>query len=493
MHDIGAGWLMTSLSESPTMVALIQTATTLPFFFLALPAGALADIIDRRKYLIVCQTWMLLMATIISVIVLAGYMNAWLLVALTFAMGIGSAMMMPAWASVTPEIVPRQDLQAAIALNSLGMNVARSLGPALAGVLVSMLGTGAVFVINALSFFGVIIVLITWQRPPTESRLRSERFWTALKTGLRYARYANELHVAALRAFTFFLFASAATALLPIIARATGGGPQVFGLMVGAVGLGAIVGAVLLSKARQSYSQHAIVTAATLVYALCLFGLSQLQSVPAILLTLFFSGLAWICVLSTLQVAAQLALPDWVRSRGLAVFMALSTSAMAIGSVTWGSVAQLTCVSTALLIASIVGALVGVVASRWRLADNEGADPNPTLAWPVPITQAHMPEDQGPVLVIIHYTVAADNQAEFLRLVKLLGRHRRRNGAYTWSIFQDTENTDSFIESFEDESWLEHLRQHERVSLAILDLQAKINSILSSDIRPTVTHFVAPN
>ena len=233
MHDVGAGWLMTSLSPSALMVALVQTATTLPIFLLALPAGALADIVDRRRYLLVVQVWMAAVAGLLAVLTLGGLTTAWTLVGLTFAMGVGTAMMMPAWAAVTPELVPRPQLQSAIALNSLGINVARAIGPALAGLVVAQLGTGAVFVLNALSYLGVIWVLALWRREAPVSSLPSERFFAALRSGVRFARHAPQLQSAVVRGVSFFLFASASWALLPLVARGLpGGGPERFGALL---------------------------------------------------------------------------------------------------------------------------------------------------------------------------------------------------------------------------------------------------------------------
>lgn len=342
MHDIGAGWLMTSLSPTPVMVALVQTATTLPIFFLAMPAGALSDILDRRRYLVVIQIWMGCVAAFLGFLTLSGLTTAWVLVALTFAMGVGTAMMMPAWAAVVPELVPRQELQPAIALNSLGINVARAIGPALAGVIVSLAGTGAVFVLNAVSYLGVIVVLVRWQRQAAPTGLPSERFLGAMRAGFRFARYAPELQAAVIRGLGFFLFASASWALLPLIARnLEAGGPQAFGILVGSIGAGAVAGAFVLPTLREKFSRDTLVAGATVLYAGALLVLATIDRLLPLTLAMAVSGMAWITVLSSLQVAAQMALPNWVRSRGLAVFMTIFMGSMALGSLLWGSVAQL--------------------------------------------------------------------------------------------------------------------------------------------------------
>lgn len=494
MHDVGAGWLMTSLSPSAVMVALVQTATSLPIFLLALPAGALSDIVDRRRYLIVVQVWMASVAVFLAVLAFTGVITAWILVALTFAMGVGTAMMMPAWAAVTPELVPRDQLQPAIALNSLGINVARAIGPALAGVIVSFWGTGAVFALNAVSYIGVIWVLVHWQRQVPTSELPGERFFGALRAGLRFARHAPELQAAVVRGLGFFLFASASWALLPLVARSLGdGGPQAFGILVASLGVGAVAGALLLPRLRERISRDALVAGATLVYALAMVALSLLEQLWPLALAMVLAGVAWISILSSLQVAAQMALPNWVRSRGLAVFMAAFMGSMALGSLLWGKVADLAGTPTSLQIAAV--GLVAAVALtwRWRISGFETVNLSPSMHWPAPIVHAGVTHDRGPVLVTIEYQADPEQVEPFLRSLETLGRRRRRDGAFAWGVFEDTERPNHFIESFCVESWLEHLRQHERVTDDDRDLQDHLRGLLAEGAAPRVSHYVAPS
>jgi MFS family permease len=493
MHDIGAGWLMTSLSPSPVMVALVQTATTLPIFLLALPAGALSDIVDRRRYLIAVQVWMSTVAALLGFLTLSGITTAWSLVALTFAMGIGSAMMMPAWAAITPELVPRSKLQPAIALNGLGINVARAIGPALAGLIVSLAGTGAVFVLNALSYLGVIAMLVRWQRDVPVSALPSERFVGAVRSGLRFARHAPELQAAVIRGFGFFLFASAPWALLPLVAKhLVNGGPQAFGILVASIGAGAVAGAFVLPMLREKLSRDTLVAAATVLYAGAMAVLATLNQLLPLTLAMAASGIAWITVLSSLQVAAQMALPNWVRARGLAVFMAIFMGSMALGSVLWGKVAEVSSIAQALMIAA-VGAVVAVgLTWRWRISGIEEIDLTPSMHWPTPVVHDAVTHDRGPVLVTIQYHVRGEKMAEFLKGICALGQGRRRDGAFAWSVFEHAEKPNHFIESFSVESWLEHLRQHERVTDADRILQADIQGLLVPGSEPIVTHYVAP-
>lgn len=494
MHDVGAGWLMTSLSPSPVMVALIQTATTLPIFLLAFPAGALADIIDRRRYLIVVQVWMGFIAILLTSFALTGFMTTWILVILTFAMGIGSAMMMPAWAALTPEVVSKIDLQPAIALNSMGINVARAIGPALGGFIVSYAGTGAVFALNALSYFCVFLVLMRWKWEMPPSDLPAERFAAAMRSGFRFARNAPALQAATVRGAGFFLFASASWALLPLVAKnMPDGGPQAFGSLVASVGVGAVIGAVALPKIRGKLSKDTLVAIVTVLYAAAMWALATLNQLLPLCVAMGISGIAWIAVLSSLQVATQIALPSWVRSRGLAVFMTVFMGAMALGSLLWGKIAELSSIGQSLKVAS-VGVVIAIVLTwRWKLGGVESVDLAPSMHWPPPSVHDAITHDRGPVLITIEYHVQSDLVKEFLQKIRELGESRKRDGAFIWSVFEHTEQPNHFIETFAVESWLEHLRQHERVTNADRVLQGNLLSHLVFETKPTVTHYVAPD
>lgn len=493
MHDVGAGWLMTTLSPSALMVALVQTATTLPIFLLALPAGALADIVDRRRYLLAVQVWMAAVAGLLAILALNGLTTAWTLVGLTFAMGIGTAMIMPAWAAVTPELVPRPQLQSAIALNSLGINAARAIGPALAGLVVAQVGTGAVFALNALSYLGVIWVLAVWRREAAVSNLPSERFFAALRTGTRFARYAPQLQAAVIRGMSFFLFASASWALLPLVARGlVNGGPQAFGILVASLGIGAVAGALLLPKLQKRLSRDVLVAGASALYAFAMLALSFFDRLWPLAGILAAAGVAWISVLSSLQVAAQMALPNWVRSRGLAVFMAAFMGSMALGSLLWGRLADYGGIQLSLQVAA-AGLLLAVALSwRWSISGFEDSDLSPSMHWPEPIIHDGVSHDSGPVLVTLEYDVRADATEDFLAAIGTLGQRRRRDGAFGWGVYEHTEHRHRWIESFCVESWLEHLRQHERVTAEDRALQDRIKAMLEDDAPPRVSHYLSP-
>lgn len=493
MHDVAAGWLMTSLSTSPVMVALIQTASTLPVFLLAIPAGALADIFDRRRYLIVALMWMMLVATVLGCLTLTGITNAWILIILTFSLGIGTAMMLPALAAITPELVPREELHRAIALNAIGVNASRAVGPAVAGLIIAAAGSGAVFMINAVTFSVVVVVLWRWRRTAEESSLPAERFVTAIRTGVRFALNAPALQATLIRSIGFFVFASALWALLPLVAKQLlGGGPQTLGILMASIGVGAVLGALLLPKIRSYISTDQLVAAATILYALAMFITGYMHDLLLASLAMAMAGVAWISVMSSVQVAAQMALPNWVRSRGLSIMMTIFMGAMAGGSFIWGNVAKQTGIPMALITAAVGAVMTILVTWRWHISGIEKIDLTSSMHWAPPITHDQVTHDRRPVMIIIHYRVAEGKESEFLSLIHQLGRSRKRDGAYVWDILEDVTEPNHFIESYMLESWLEHLRQHERVTHTERVLQEKIHGLMKDNIPPRVTHFVGP-
>jgi hypothetical protein len=361
-------------------------------------------------------------------------------------------------------------------------------------VIVSFWGTGAVFVLNALSYLGVIWVLARWRCEASASELPSERFFGALRTGLRFARHAPELQAAVVRGLGFFLFASASWALLPLVARdLVNGGSQAFGILVASLGVGAVAGALLLPRLRERVSRDALVAGATLLYGLATLALSALDRLWPLALAMVMAGIAWISVLSSLQVAAQMVLSNWVRSLGLAVFMAAFMGSMALGSLLWGKLADLAGIPISLQIAAVGLVLAVALTWRWRISGLEAVNLSPSMRWPAPIVPAGVTHDNGPVLITVHYEVDPKQIGPFLRSVRTLGRRRRRDGALAWGVFEDTERPNRFIESFCVESWLKHLRQHERVTDDDRILQERIRGLLVEGTVPRVSHYVAPS
>lgn len=491
MHEVGAGWLMTTLAPTPLMVALVQAATTAPVFLLAIPAGALADIVDRRRYLIVTQIWRMVVAALLGIFTLAGWTTAPLLLLFTFALGIGTAMVMPAWGAIVPELVPRTQLQHAIGLNSIAMNISRTIGPALAGVIVAAAGAGAVFVINALSFVAVVVALKRWRRAPRQSDLPAERLAGAIRAGLRYARHSPELRAVFIRGAGFFIFASASWALLPLIVRQElASGPGTYGLFLTCLGIGAIVGAVSLPRLHRRLARDKLIAVATVVYAIALLALAHSGNVYAAGAAMLLTGWSWICVVSSLMTATQTALPAWVRARGLALFWVVFMGGMAAGSALWGQVASWFGIPMALTLAAI-GALIGMrVTWRFRIGRHDVADLTPSMHLPAPMADG-LKLDRGPVLVMVEYRIDPARVRDFTEVMRQVRRIRRRDGAFMWELFSDVEDPGRQLECFMVESWIEHLRQHERITFADRDISNRARAFHVGDTPPKVTHLVA--
>lgn len=492
IHDVAAAWVMAEDTGSPFMVAAVQSATTLPVVLLAVFAGTLADIVDRRKYLIVAQLWMVLVAGTLALLAHLDMLGAWALIGLTFALGIGAAMAMPAQQATVPELVPHHMLSPAVALSSLSMNIARALGPAIGGLIVASAGIEWAFAINALSFLGIVVVLLIWKRAPAKTALPPESFGVALRAGLRYATQASVLQSVLVKAASFFMFASALTALLPIVVnRDLQASAGTYGLLLGCIGIGAITGAVLLPRLRTRFAPDRLVLVATLVYAGCMLALALLRNIPMLYGVSLVNGFAWITVLSSLQIAAQTSVPAWVRARALALYIVVFSAGMAIGSLGWGTLAQQTSTSTALLVAAVGTVVAAFFGLRFRLGDAANVNVTPSGHWPQPVVVDDIAGDRGPVLVTIEYRIALDRREEFLRTMHSLGRSRRRDGAVQWGVAEDTETQGTYLEYFIDSSWVEHLRQHERVTEDERALQAQIRQLLGDpDWTPSVRHFV---
>ncbi|ABS63994.1 protein of unknown function DUF894 DitE [Parvibaculum lavamentivorans DS-1] len=494
MHDVASGWLMTSLSPSPLMVALVQAATTAPIFLFALSAGAMADLVDRRRLLIVIMTALVIVTLGLGVLVLLGLVNAWMLLLFTFLSGAGAAFVAPAWQAIVPQLVPRPDLSSAVALNSVGINISRAIGPALAGLIIASFGIAWPYMLNALSYVIVIGALLWWRPPPQpKSDLPVERFWSAIRSGLRYVRASSPMRATLVRAIAFFLFASAYWALLPIIARRElQGGPELYGLMLASVGIGAVSGALFLPRLKKSMGPDTLVAAGTAGTALVL-AVFALVAIPAAAIAVsFIAGASWIMVLSSLNVSAQMVLPDWVRARGLSVFITVFFGSMTLGSMIWGQTASLLGVPFTLLLAA-AGSLLGAVLSwPFKLRQGDALDLSPSMHWPAPVVAGDVAHDRGPVMITVEYRIAPATAADFAAAMKDLRAARRRDGAYAWGLFEDVAMPGRYIEYFTEESWLAHLRHHERVAESDRLLQQKVRAFHLGPDDPVVTHYLAP-
>lgn len=491
MRDVASSWLVTDLSSNPSAVALMQTAATLPVFLLAIPAGVLSDILDRRRFLIFVQ---ILLASVSGTLLLlsqSGALTVEYLLALTFIGGIGGALMGPTWQSIVPELVPRADLRNAVALNSLGINIARAIGPAAGGVLLASFGAGAAYGADVLSYVFVVAALLWWRRPKVEDNGLSEHFFGAFRAGIRYARASRELHVVLLRAAVFFVFSSSVWALLPLVARQMLGGTAGFyGILLGAVGAGAIGGAVLLPRLRQRLNADGLVLVAAVITAVVMALLSLAPPQWLAVLLLLALGAGWIIALTSLNGAAQGVLPNWVRGRGLAIYLMVFNGAMAAGSLLWGLIAQEIGVAATLLAGGVGLLVISLVFHRIRLPEGE-ADLQPSNHWPEPLLNTPVENDRGPVMIQVEYRVRPEDRPQFLRTLQRLSRVRRRDGAYAWGLIEHTADPQCVMEWFMVESWAEHLRQHQRVSHADADLQQEALQFHIGPEKPVVHHFLS--
>jgi MFS family permease len=491
MYSASSSWLMTNLDASPLMVSLVQATNALPMFLFAVPAGALADIIDRRRFIIVLEILIFIGSAIFAAMVSADLVSPVTLLLFTFLISVFGALEAPAWQAIVPQLVPKQDLAPAIAANSIGINISRAIGPAIGGVIIVGFGIAAPFWLNAVSNIGVIGVLLWWRSPPMHrDHMPAERFTSAIRTGFRYARHNRSLRATLARAVGFFLFASAYWALLPLVARdQIAGGPELYGALLGAIGVGAVGGASVLSWLKAKIGANMLVAAGELGTAvtLVLFGLAR-EPILALSASLF-AGFSWIAVLASLNISAQYALPDWVRGRGLAMYVTVFFGTLTIGSVLWGQVAGMVGLPLAHFIAA-GGALIAIPSTwRWRLHTGRGPDLTPSMHWPMPIVARSVEDDRGPVLVTVEYRINPGDREAFLAALERLEHERRRDGAYSWGVFEDAAEEDRFLESFLVESWLEHLRQHKRVTNADRILQEKVHRYVRG--KPKVTHLIA--
>lgn len=497
MHDVGAGWLMTTLAPSPAIVALVQTATTAPVFLLALFAGALADRVDRRRLLLVVNLALSVVVGVMAVLSALGVMTPLLLLVFTFAIGTGMALMAPAWQAIVPSLVPREDLQPAIALNSMGINIARAIGPALAGFLISTVALSAPFVVNAVSHVVILVALLLWKPEAGPAKtLPPEPLLGAMATGLRHARHNLPLKATLIRSFGFFIFASAYWALLPLVARGLDdGGAGIYGVLLAAIGGGAVAGALVLPTIRQRTRANTLVAGGTLITAaaMTLFGIASNAAIalPAAIL----GGIGWITVLTSLNVSAQSALPNWVRARGLAILLMVFFGCMAAGSAIWGQVATLFSVQTALFFAALGAAFAIPLTWRAKLGQAETLDLSPAMSWPEPVVAKTIEatHDRGPVIVTIHYQIDERDVADFIAAMQDLSGERYRDGAHDWGIYQDAAEPDVWIEWFRLPSWAEHLRQHERMTTHDKERHAAARAFHRGAERPEVRHYLAPN
>lgn len=490
MQSVGAAWLMTGLTSSTTLVGLVQTASTLPVFLVGLLAGALADTVERKHLLFWSQLWMLAMATLLGVLTLMGLTTPWVLLSATFALGLGSAISLPAWQAAVQDIVPRESVAAAIALNSISFNVARSVGPALGGILVAATGPATAFLVNAASFLAVLGAVSTWHSAPRKMSRLAEDIPGAIRAGFRYLIHSRRLQIPIIRASAFNLCAAAVWPLLPLFARdvlhtsATG-----YGLLLAAFGLGSVTAALCVPRLRNMVALDRILAMGAILCAGAFLGLSLISNFTLACVMLFFAGAAWVGVLVNFNVAVQTAVPAWVRGRALAFYLLAFQGVLAIDGYLWGTLAGVIGISQCFSVAA-VGLILGLALIRFfPLSLNEDIDLRPSDP-PDSHDSIAMDLDDGPVLVTVEYQIAPEDAEAFRAIMHQMREQRLRDGARRWRLYHDAQQPERFLELFRLDSWGEHLRQRERITVTDWEVTTQARAFHRGPEPPFVRHYL---
>lgn len=491
IQSVGAAWLMLTLTGQADMVALVQTSTALPVMLLSLLAGAMADNLDRRHVLLAAQAFLLLVSVALAACAYAGWLTPWLLLLFTFLIGCGNAFNAPAWQASVQDMVPRPQLAGAVALNSMGFNLARSTGPALGGAIVAAFGAAMAFAVNAVSYIGLMLVLWRW-RPVREPRvLPPERLPSAMMAGLRYVGLSPAIRSVLLRAIVFGVGAGSILALLPLVAaRMVGGGPLTYGLLLGAFGVGAVLGAVGTAQLRRRLSTEAIVSCASVGFALAAAIGATSRVLPLTMLGLVLAGAGWVLALSTFNVAVQLSAPRWVVARALALYQMAAFGGLAAGSWLWGHLADEHGVAVSLLVSAatlLAGALMGLLLPLEQSAERN-LDPLRKLR--VPETAVPVQPRTGPVVVTVEWIIDEADIVPFLHAMAERRRIRRRDGAHQWALLRDLNDPRLWIERFKTATWLDYLRHNTRITQDDALVPERLRRLHRGDGPPKVRRMI---
>ncbi len=489
MQTVGAQWFLVHAAHAAILVSLVQTADMLPDVMFGIVGGVLADTLDRRRLLMAVQGSLVLATSALAVLTITGRMTPALLLLFTFVIGTGSVLTNPAYQSLVPELVPRDQIPAAAQLSSININLARVIGPAVAGILIANIGVGAVFAIDAATFLFYGLVVALWRPSPDITAQIPEPFVSALRAGGRYVRYAPVVRRILLRAALFLVPASALWALLPLVAsRQLGLGPGGYGLLLGALGVGAIAGASVLSKARARLSTNALIGLIGAVYAVALVVIVLVRSTIVAVIVLLPTGMAWVAMLATVNTLLQLFLPRWVRARGLSVYQMVLFGAQGLGALAWGVVANSFGLTATFLVAAGLMAAGAASIRIWPFVDTSGMDRS-IVVRPDPMVDLETEADSGPVVVTTTYSIPTEREIDFMRAMRRVRESRLRTGASQWGLFRNGERPGEFEEIFVVSSWEEHLRQH-RERLTGTDLAYEDEAKALSETPPQTWHLL---
>jgi MFS family permease len=492
MNDVAAAWLMTSLTSSPVLIALVQTASSLPVFLLGIPSGALAHNHDRRRYFMATQLWVASNAAVLFLVAASGAITAPLLLLLVFTNGIGLAMRWPVFAAIVPEIVPRHHLQSALALNAVAMNTSRVVGPLLAGVIISAAGSEYVFALNLVLSVIAGITISRWKRESKPSVLPGERFIGAMRLGFQYVRESRRMKDAIVRTASFFLHSTALLALLPLVAKGLGdGSARTYTLLLSSMGVGAIISATQLPRLRPRWNRDQLTLGGSLIQAGCTFAVAFAPNVWAAAPAMFVAGVAWILVANSVTISAQLALPDWVRARGMSIYQMAIMGSSALGAVIWGRIAEWSNVPVSLACAAASLLVVTMLTRARKLEGAAEEDLTPTHPWDEPVPARSIDVKEGPVLVTIEYFVDPARSYEFDTIMAETRSSRLRAGAVSWGLFEDIENPGRYVEYFACDTWADYLRRFDRFTAADERLQERRHALHIAEGKPRISRYVA--
>ncbi|WP_249218848.1 MFS transporter [Falsirhodobacter algicola] len=491
IQNVGAGWQMALLTPSHDMVALVQGSTTLPVMVLAIAAGALADNFPRRRVMLAAQTFLLVVSAVLAAVAFLGWLTPWTLLAFTFLLGCGNAMHLPSWQASMRDLVPREDLPAAITLNSMSFNLMRSVGPAIGGLVVASLGPAAAFALNAASYTAVIFALARWNSPQEVRSLPPEKLGHAIAVGLRYVALSPNLSRVILRGLIFGSGAVAALALLPVITRdMLQAEARTFGAMLGAFGLGAIGGALAAPRLRARLRIETIIALAFAVNAAGLLIVSVSRTEALTVVGLMLAGSAWVSALSLFNVSVQLATPRWVVGRALSIYQTATFGGMAIGSWAWGALSDEVSIPAALIAAAVLLLGGGVLGRIWPMPDFSETNLDPANRFNAPALRLDLQPQSGPIMVMVDWEIAPENTQAFLAAMTDRRRVRIRDGARQWSLLRDLENPDIWVETYHVPTWAEYIRHNTRRTQADVESFDRLLQLHKGPERPHVHRMI---
>jgi MFS family permease len=492
MNDVAAAWTMTSLTTSTTLIALVQTASSLPVLLLGVPSGAVADIVNRKHYFVFTQIWLAINATVLMLCLTIGTLGPYSLLLLTFTNGIGLAMRWPIFAAVVPDLVPKDSLQPALALNAIAMNTSRIVGPLVAGSIIAIAGSQYVFALNMVLSLITTAIVMRWQYQNYVPTLPGERFLGAMRVGMQHVWQSNRMRVILVRAFLFFLQSTGLIALLPVIAKDHfEGGANTFTLLLSCLGLGAIIAGSQLPLIRRRIKSSDLINYGVVVLCLASAGVVLSPNLWIATPLMMICGMAWIAVANSLTTAAQLTLPSWVRARGMSIYQMSLMGGSALGAGIWGKLASELDVTSSILISSVFGLVSLFLIRKLRIDKHAIEDLTPVC----PLERPHLSNDielrAGPVLISIEYRIDKDHLEEFKKIMGQTRKSRLRQGALSWSLFEDTEHIGKFIENFIFETWADYLRRFDRFTAEDLAMQEERHRHHLDTHPPKVTRRIA--